>query len=72
MKGKDPKHNAEKLIALLEGEKSAYRDIVILNSAFALKLANKVEKIEEGVELAKSVLDEGKAEKILEDLRVKN
>jgi anthranilate phosphoribosyltransferase len=72
LKGKDPKHNAQKLIALLQGEKSAYRDIVILNSAFALKLANKVEKIEEGVELAKSILDKGKATKILEDLRVKN
>ncbi len=70
LKGKDPKHNAEKLIALLQGEKSAYRDIVILNSAFALKLANKVKTIEEGVELAKSVLDNGKAAKILEDLRV--
>jgi anthranilate phosphoribosyltransferase len=70
LKGKDPKHNAEKLIALLEGEKSAYRDIVILNSAFALKLANKVKTIEEGVELTKSVLDNGKAAKILEDLRV--
>jgi len=70
LKGKDPKHNAQKLIALLQGEKSAYRDIVILNSAFALKLANKVETIEEGVELAKSILDEGKATKILEDLRI--
>jgi anthranilate phosphoribosyltransferase len=72
LKGKDPKHNAQKLIALLEGEKSAYRDIVILNSAFALKLANKVETIEEGIELAKSMLEDGKAAKILEDLRVKN
>ena len=72
LKGKDPKHNAQKLIALLQGEKSAYRDIVILNSAFALKLANKTETIEEGVELAKSILDNGKAEKILENLRVKN
>ena len=72
LKGKDPKHNAQKLIALLQGEKSAYRDIVILNSAFALKLANKVATIEEGVELAKSMLDEGKATKILEDLRIKN
>jgi anthranilate phosphoribosyltransferase len=59
LKGKDPKHNAQKLIALLQGEKSAYRDIVILNSAFALKLANKVETLEEGVELAKSMLDKG-------------
>lgn len=71
LKGNDPKHNAQKLIALLEGEKSAYRDIVILNSAFALKLAGKVEKIEDGLELAKSMLDDGAAKKILENLQTK-
>ena len=69
LKGDDPKHNSEKLIALLDGEKSAYRDIVILNSAFALKLANKVEKIEEGIELVKSTIDNGSAKKILESLK---
>ncbi len=66
IKGADPKHNAQKLLALLAGEKSAYRDIVILNSAFAFKLAEKVEKIEDGVELAKSMLDSGAAQKVLE------
>ncbi|MES2961393.1 MAG: anthranilate phosphoribosyltransferase [Pseudomonadota bacterium] len=70
LKGQDPKHNAQKLIALLEGEKSAYRDIVILNSAFALKLVNKVEKIEEGVELAKSTIDNGIATKVLKNLQI--
>lgn len=69
LKGADPKHNAEKLIALLEGEKSAYRDIVILNSAFALKLAGKVKKVEEGIEMAKSMIDNGAARKILQNLR---
>ncbi len=61
LRGGNPKQNAEKLIALLEGEKSFYRDIVILNSAFAFKLAGKVEKIEEGVELANSILNKGLA-----------
>jgi anthranilate phosphoribosyltransferase len=37
LSGKDPAYNAQKLIALLDGEKSAYRDIVVHNSAFALK-----------------------------------
>lgn len=63
LRGADPKHNAEKLLALLDDEKSAYRDIVILNSAFALQLAGKVEKIEEGVELAKAMIDSGAAAK---------
>jgi anthranilate phosphoribosyltransferase len=70
LRGADPKHNAEKLLALLDGEKSAYRDIVILNSAFALQLAGKVKKIETGVELAKSMIDEGMAKKVLENLRI--
>jgi anthranilate phosphoribosyltransferase len=68
LKGADPKHNAKKLLSLLEGEKSAYRDIVILNSAFAFKLADKVKKIEDGIELAKSMLDSGAAKKVLEKL----
>ena len=69
LKGKDPKYNVEKLLALLDGEKSAYRDIVILNSAFALQLAGKVKKVEDGVESAKSMIDSGAAKKILENLR---
>lgn len=69
LKGADPKHNAQKLIALLEGEKSAYRDIVVLNSAFALQLAGKVMEIEDGIEMAKLMLDGGKAAEVLEMVR---
>ena len=68
IKGGDPKHNAQKLLALLAGEKSAYRNIVILNSAFALKLADKVQKIEDGVELANLMIDSGAAQKILKKI----
>lgn len=69
LKGGDVEYNANKLLALLNGEKSAYRDIVVLNAAFALKLAKKVEKIEDGIELAQAAIDEGKAQKVLENLR---
>ena len=68
LKGGDSKHNAEKLLALLEGEKSSYRDIVILNAAFALKVAGRVERIEDGIELAKEIIDGGLAKKVLEKL----
>ncbi len=67
--GKDPKHNATKLTALLDGEKSAYRDIVILNSAFALKLAGKVNKIADGIELSKSAIDSGWAKAVLGNIK---
>lgn len=69
IKGGDVTYNAEKLVALLSGEKSAYRDIVVLNCAFALKLAAKVDTIEQGINLANDIIDQGQAKKILEQLR---
>ncbi|MSP33436.1 MAG: anthranilate phosphoribosyltransferase [Rickettsiales bacterium] len=69
LKGKDPKHNAQKLIALLDGEKSAYRDIVILNSAFALRLSQRVKTVEEGIAMARSVIDGGSALDVLRRLK---
>lgn len=65
LKGKDPQYNAQKLIALLNGERSSYRNIVILNSAFALKLAQKVETVEDGIAKACEVIDSGKALAVL-------
>lgn len=67
--GRDPKYNATKLIDLLNGEKSAYHDIVVLNAAFALKMAQRVDKIADGVELAKSTIACGKAAEVLHKLR---
>ena len=68
IKGQDIKYNATKLINLLEGEKSAYRDIVILNAAYAFKVANKVNNIEEGLDLANATIDQGLALKTLNSL----
>lgn len=69
IKGEDIKYNANKLQNLLEGEKSAYRDIVILNAAYAFKVAGKVDTIEKGLELAKHSLDQGLALNTLNSLR---
>jgi anthranilate phosphoribosyltransferase len=69
LRGGDVKYNAQKLVALLRGEKSAYRDIVALNSAFALKLVNRVKGIEEGLDLACKLIDDGSANLILEKCR---
>jgi anthranilate phosphoribosyltransferase len=68
LKGQDAKYNAQRLIALLEGEKSAYRDIVILNAAFAFKVVGKVLKIEDGVELAVEMIDKGNGKQVLKSL----
>lgn len=66
LKGKDPQHNAQKMLALFDGEKSAYRDIVVFNAAFALKLGEVVGDVESGIKMAKRVLDEGKVKAVLE------
>ncbi len=69
LRGGDPKFNAQKLVQLLQGEKSAYHDIVVLNSAFALKLVNRVQSVEEGINLAKNLILNGSANSVLERCR---
>ena len=71
IKGGSVEHNAKKLTALLDGEKSAYRDIVLLNSALALMVANKVDNIEQGIELAEKAIDKGLAKQALQRLVTK-
>src|SRR5690606_7321833 len=50
--GGSPAENAVALRALLAGEKGPYRDIVLLNAAAALLVADKVETLRDGVSLA--------------------
>jgi anthranilate phosphoribosyltransferase len=68
LKGKDPKYNAEKLISLLNGKKSDYRNIVVLNAAFAFKLTDHVNEVGEGVKLAEEMLDSGLSKSVLSSL----
>lgn len=68
IKGGDPQHNAAALTALLDGARSAYRDIVLLNSAAALIVADKVETLREGAALAAQAIDSGQARETLEKL----
>ncbi|MDI7774541.1 anthranilate phosphoribosyltransferase [Asticcacaulis sp. EMRT-3] len=59
--GGAPDHNARELTDLLDGKKSAYRDIVMLNAAAAFLVADKVETLREGIALAGDVIDQGRA-----------
>jgi anthranilate phosphoribosyltransferase len=60
IQGGSPSYNAKKMLHLFEGEKSAYRDIVVLNAAAAFCVADSVNTYEEGIELAQNLIDEGK------------
>jgi anthranilate phosphoribosyltransferase len=66
--GGEPAYNAAALTALLDGQTGPYRDIVMLNAAAAFLVADKVETLREGVELAGAVLDDGRAKAALAGL----
>ncbi|MDP3724950.1 MAG: anthranilate phosphoribosyltransferase [Nanoarchaeota archaeon] len=66
--GGDAAQNAKIIKDILRGAMGAKRDIVVLNSAFALYVADVVTDIKEGIELAKKSIDSGKAQSVLEAL----
>jgi anthranilate phosphoribosyltransferase len=66
--GGDPAANATAIRALLAGERGPYRDIVLLNAAAALLVADKVETLRDGAAMAAASIDEGKAAAALEAL----
>lgn len=63
--GGTPEFNAAALAALLDGEKSAYRDAVLLNVAAALVVVDKADNLKQGVEIAVESIDSGKAKEKL-------
>lgn len=67
LKGGDARHNAGALTALLAGQQGPYRDIVMLNAAFAFMLAGKAAHVADGIAQAAASLDSGRARKTLDD-----
>jgi len=66
IKGGEAEYNAAALTALLAGEKSAYRDAVLLNAAAALMVAGEVENLSDGAEEAAEAIDKGLAKTLLD------
>jgi anthranilate phosphoribosyltransferase len=67
--GGDPATNARLIEAILHGESGARRDVVLLNAAAALLAAGRVEKLEEGLDLAALTIDAGLGTQLLDGLR---
>ena len=71
--GGTPEDNARAFRTLLEGETSAYRDAVLLNSAAALVIADAAPSLSAGVDIAAQSIDSGSAREKVEALaRVTN
>lgn len=68
LRGGDAEENAAALRALLDGATGAYRDIVLLNAAAALVVADRAADLAEGAVMAAAVIDDGRAAKALADL----
>lgn len=66
--GGDPEENAATIRSILGGEKGPRRDIVLLNAAAALWVAEAVPTLEAGLVRAAQSIDEGAAEAKLEAL----
>ncbi|WP_422002153.1 anthranilate phosphoribosyltransferase [Reyranella sp.] len=69
LKGGDANHNARAIHRVLAGEKNAFRDIVVLNSAAALMVAGRAADLGEGAALAVQSIDSGKAAAALATLQ---
>jgi anthranilate phosphoribosyltransferase len=68
LRGGDAEENAAALRALLDGARGAYRDVVLLNAAAALVVADRAADLAEGAALAAAVIDDGRAATALSDL----
>ena len=66
--GGSPADNAERIRSVLGGEQGAARDIVVLNAAAALVVADVARDLEEGVTLARRAIDRGAAAAKLAEL----
>ena len=69
LKGGTAEDNARAILELLGGAKSAFRDIVLLNSAAALVVAGSASNLREGVARAAEAIDKGRAANTLEQAR---
>ena len=66
--GGSPAENAEITRKILDGEKGAKRDAVLLNAGASLYIAGKAASIGEGITLAAELIDSGRAKKVLEQM----
>ncbi|MCF8011782.1 MAG: anthranilate phosphoribosyltransferase [Clostridiales bacterium] len=66
--GGTPRENAEIIIKVLNGEKGAQRDTVLLNAAPGLIAGDKAKNFQEGIQIASEIIDSGKASNKLQEL----
>jgi anthranilate phosphoribosyltransferase len=66
--GGDAPANAAAMRRVLQGHKSPYRDVVLLNAAAALVVGERAEDLRDGIQIAAKVVDSGAADAKLSQL----
>ena len=69
LRGGDQQRNAAITEGILNGERGAHRDIVLLNGAAALVVAGRTSSLREGALIAAEAIDSGRALGVLQRLR---
>jgi len=68
LKGGEAAYNAQALRDVVEGKRTAYRDIAVMNAAAGLMVAGRADKPKLAAELAEAAIDDGRVRKTLEAL----
>ncbi|HXX80922.1 MAG TPA: anthranilate phosphoribosyltransferase, partial [Thermodesulfovibrionales bacterium] len=68
LSGGDKEENAKIFLSLFNGEKGPKRDVVLMNSAAALVVADKAKDLMEAVSLASELIDSGRATQKLQEI----
>jgi anthranilate phosphoribosyltransferase len=68
LRGGDAARNAEAVRAVLAGAPGPHRDISVLNAAAGLMVVGLAPDLASGIEIARSAIDDGRAEAVLEGL----
>ena len=69
LQGGDARYNAEAIESLLQGQHSAYRDIVLANAAAVLVVAGKASDLRDGMTRAARAIDNGDVARLVHDYR---
>ena len=68
LKGGDAQENAGIIRRILDGERGAPRDVVLLNAGVGLLIAGRASSVQEGIDRAATAIDNGDARKTLDRL----
>jgi anthranilate phosphoribosyltransferase len=68
LRGGDAAKNAEVVLEVLGGRKGPHRDIAVLNAAAGLVVGGLAADLPAGIEIAESVIDDGRAGQVLKEL----